>query len=102
MIKVTLKAEIFIQLACEQENKKYCFLSVLAGGCSGFKYSVLFTDTVIKDSTLIKSNILVDNYSISLLGDCIINLKEELGFKQLTFENPIAKSSCSCGKSFAV
>ena len=102
MIKVSIKAKIFIQGALEAQNKKYCFLSVLSGGCSGLQYNIVFTDTIIKDSTFVSDNFLVDNYSIELLGDCVINLIDELGRKQLSIENPTAKSSCFCGKSFSV
>ena len=102
MIKVTTKAKIFIQGALEAQNKKYCFLSVLSGGCNGFQYNITFTDVIIKDSTLVAENLLVDNYSMELLGDCVINFIDELGRKQLSIENPTAKTSCSCGKSFSV
>ena len=102
MIKVTIKAKIFIQGALEAQNKKYCFLSVLSGGCSGLQYNIVFTDNIIKDSSFISENLLVDNYSMELLGDCEINLIDELGRKQLSIENPTVKSSCSCGKSFSV
>ena len=102
MITTTLKAKIFIQDALSKQNKQFCFLSVLSGGCNGFQYQILFVDKILKNSTQIDSNLLIDDYSAELLGECTIDLQDELGFKKLIIVNPNAKTSCSCGSSFSV
>ena len=102
MISVTLKAKIFIQGALEAQNKKYCFLSVLSGGCNGLQYNILFVDSLVAKSSLVSDNLLIDDYSIELLGNCKIDLQDEVGFKKLIIVNPDAKSSCSCGSSFSI
>jgi iron-sulfur cluster insertion protein len=102
MITVSIKARIFIQSALEDQAKKYCFLSILSGGCNGLQYSIEFIDKIINNSTLVLDNLLIDDYSIEMLGNCKIDLQDELGYKKLVFINPDAKSSCSCGSSFSL
>lgn len=102
-MKVTLKAQIFLSGILEQTNKKICLVSVLAGGCSGMQYSMLFLDNLPDyDTTQISNGIYVDNLSLPLLQNCIIDLEEKIGSKRIIVTNSSAKSSCSCGSSFSI
>lgn len=103
MIKVTLKAKIFIQSALEAENKSFCLLSVLSGGCGGMQYSILLINELPTYKTIqITPTLYVDDMSYELLTDCTIDLQDDLGSKKLVVVNPLAKTSCSCGSSFSI
>ncbi len=102
-MKVSFKAQIFLTTKLQADNKKYCLLSVLAGGCNGMQYSILFADKLPEYEMLeIGSNIFVDSLSMIYLDGCNLELDEKLGFKRIVVKNPAAKSSCSCGSSFSV
>jgi iron-sulfur cluster insertion protein len=102
-MRASLKAQIFITGQLQGANKKYCLLSVLAGGCSGMQYSVLFADELPKyEIQEIASNIYVDCSSLTYLENCILDLEETSGSKKIVIKNPDAKSSCSCGSSFSI
>lgn len=97
-----MKAQIFLSGVLEQTGKKICLVSVLAGGCSGMQYNILFTEELPKyEVTQIGAGIYVDNLSLTLLQDCSLELEEQLGSKRIFVKNPSAKSSCSCGSSFS-
>ncbi len=102
-MKVSLKAQIFLTSGLEAENKKYCLLSVLSGGCNGMQYSILFVDELPKYEMVgLTDNIFVDTLSLQYLENSSIELEEKLGSKRIVVKNPDAVSSCSCGSSFSV
>lgn len=78
---------------------------VQGGGCSGFSYTLKFSEGALKDDKIIESNgvaIHVDKKSyLYLIGTQIDFVEENLqtGFK---FVNPNAKRTCGCGESFSV
>ena len=57
MITVSIKARIFIQSALEDQAKKYCFLSILSGGCNGLQYSIEFIDKIITNNSIYHINV---------------------------------------------
>lgn len=102
-MKVSIKAQIFLTSKLQADNKRYCLLSVLAGGCNGMQYSIIFVNELPKYETIeIGTNIYVDSLSLTYLEGCTLALDEKLGFKRIVVNNPAAKSSCSCGSSFSV
>ncbi|MCE2809446.1 MAG: iron-sulfur cluster assembly accessory protein [Planctomycetaceae bacterium] len=64
-------------------------VGVVAGGCSGFEYSMNFGISVVVDK---KSALLLDGTTLDWYSSL-----ERSGF---TFNNPNAVKSCGCGKSF--
>ena len=102
-MRVTLKAQIFLSASLQSTNKKHCLISVLAGGCNGMQYSMLFIDELPEyEVSVLAPNIYVDALSLSYLEGCKVELEETLGSKKIVINNPAAKSSCSCGSSFSV
>ncbi|WP_025038639.1 HesB/IscA family protein [Bradyrhizobium sp. DOA9] len=78
-------------------------VSVEAGGCAGFKYMMGLAaehnpgDTVVERSGV---KIFVDSESQEHLNGTTIDLVLTPDGSGFTFDNPNAKSRCSCGSSF--
>ncbi len=78
-------------------------IKVEAGGCAGYKYMLGLVNEADADDTVIERNgvsVFVDNQSHEYLAGTTIDFVVALEGSGFTFENPNAKSSCSCGKSF--
>lgn len=79
-------------------------ITVESGGCAGFKYIMGLANETKSDDTVIERDgikLFVDNDSHKYLAGTTIDFvlaQEGSGF---TFDNPNAKASCSCGKSFS-
>jgi len=78
-------------------------IMVEAGGCAGYKYMMGLVSEAEPDDTVIERDgvkLFVDTKSHELLAGTTIDFVVALEGSGFTFENPNAKSSCSCGKSF--
>jgi len=78
-------------------------IKVESGGCAGFKYQMgLVTDADPADVLVEQSGVkvYVDIDSIAHLDGTTVDFVIGLEGSGFAFENPQAKSSCSCGKSF--
>jgi iron-sulfur cluster assembly protein len=79
-------------------------VGVVAGGCSGFEYSLNFDDTFDsgKDTRFEQNgfSVVVDKKSALLLDGTTLGWFSSLERQGFTFENPNAVKSCGCGKSF--
>lgn len=78
-------------------------IAVEAGGCAGFKYLMGLVNEAdpsdhVFDTSGVK--IFVEENSLAHLDGTKIDFVIGLEGSGFTFENPQAKSSCSCGKSF--
>lgn len=103
MLKVTLKAKIFIQDALDKEDKRFCLLSVISGGCSGLRYNIVFINELPEYEVIyVDDNIIIDTLSAEILQTCKIDLHDELGYRKIAILNTQAVSSCSCGDSFSI
>ncbi len=74
------------------------------GGCSGMKYSMTF-DIFRDGDTVAEKNgmkVFVDNISIDYLDGAVIDFSEDLSSGGFKIQNPQARQSCGCGKSFEV
>jgi len=78
-------------------------IMVETGGCAGYKYMMGLVNEAEPDDTVIERDgvrVFVDMKSHELLAGTTIDFVVALEGSGFTFENPNAKSSCSCGKSF--
>ncbi|MDZ5649898.1 MULTISPECIES: HesB/IscA family protein [Nitrospirillum] len=78
-------------------------ISVDAGGCAGYKYSMGLTGAAEPEDTVIDHDgvkVFVDTKSHELLDGTTIDFVVALEGSGFTFDNPNAKSACGCGKSF--
>ncbi|MGH7584304.1 MAG: HesB/IscA family protein [Gemmatimonadales bacterium] len=80
-------------------------ISVLPGGCSGFKYSLNLEDKVGDDDMSAEINgirVFVDPFSAQYLSGVTIDYVTSMQGSGFTFENPNATGGCGCGSSFTV
>ncbi len=108
MITVSPKAKDYIsQLMNEQhaDAKTFVRVGVKSGGCSGLEYKMDF-DTEEKEGDQIFEDkgikVVVDMKSLLYLYGTELDYTGGLNGKGLTFNNPNASRTCSCGESFSV
>jgi iron-sulfur cluster insertion protein len=90
-----------------QENLPEAFLrlAVSGGGCSGFQYGFSFDDARHDDDAAFERDgvtLVIDTTSLELVDGSEIDFVEDLMGASFQVRNPIASSSCGCGKSFAI
>jgi iron-sulfur cluster assembly accessory protein len=106
---VTESAQKQIANLLEKNPGKWAVsLSVIGGGCAGFKYDWGFLDSaeqLQKDDVLEEwagGRFVVDSISIVYLAGTVIDWREEVFGSQFEIINPQASSGCGCGESFGV
>ena len=101
-IKITEEAINQVnQLVSTKEPGTYFRISVLGGGCSGFKYDFSFDSNINQEDEKIK-NIIIDKASLEILRGAEIDFASELMGTSFKISNPKTKSSCGCGISFSI
>lgn len=79
-------------------------VSVLPGGCSGFKYSLNIEDQPVEDDIILEIGqirMFVDGFSLPYLSGVKIDYVSSMQGSGFTFENPNATGGCGCGSSFS-
>lgn len=80
-------------------------VSVLPGGCSGFKYGLNIEEGPSDDDLVLDVKgvrVFVDSFSAQYLNGVTIGYHSSMTASGFTFENPNASGGCGCGSSFAV
>ena len=78
-------------------------VSVLPGGCSGFKYSLNIEERALDDDMTMDVGgvrIFVDGFSAQYLAGVTIDYVTSMQGSGFTFSNPNATGGCGCGTSF--
>jgi iron-sulfur cluster assembly accessory protein len=78
-------------------------VSVLPGGCSGFKYSLNIEERPLDDDLVHEINgvrVFVDGFSAQYLAGVTIDYVSSMQGSGFTFNNPNATGGCGCGSSF--
>ena len=78
-------------------------ISVLPGGCSGFKYSLNIEEKSLDDDLVLEVNtvrLFVDGFSAQYLVGITIDYVSSMQGSGFTFNNPNATGGCGCGSSF--
>ncbi len=78
-------------------------VSVLPGGCSGFKYSLNIEERALEDDAVIEISgvrVFVDGFSMQYLSGVTIDYTSSMQGSGFTFGNPNATGGCGCGSSF--
>ena len=91
MLTITESAKEYLRKAIEDTGKKYAYLGVNGGGCSGFT-----------EGTLIEDILVLDKFAEMYVVGCTIDYIKEFGGSYLKVVNPNATAQCGCGESFAV
>ena len=89
------------ELVASKKPGTYFRISVLGGGCSGFKYDFSFDNKIDKEDEKL-NNILIDKASIKILKGSEVDFVSELMGNSFKISNPQTKSSCGCGISFSI
>ena len=101
MLTLTDSAKEYLTQTTESERKRFAYLSVLGGGCSGFQYKWDLIDDE-KDGILIDDILIVDKIAEMFVLGCTVDYVREFGGSYLKVINPNAKAQCGCGESFAI
>lgn len=108
MITVSASAkEYIVNLMAQEKSEEGTFVrvGVKGGGCSGLEYKLSFDkeskagDEIFEDKGI---KIVVDMKSLLYLYGTELDYSGGLNGKGLTFNNPNATRTCSCGESFSV
>jgi iron-sulfur cluster assembly protein len=78
-------------------------VSVLPGGCSGFKYSLNVEERPLEDDMVAEVNgvrVFLDGFSAQYLTGVTIDYVSSMQGSGFTFSNPNATGGCGCGSSF--
>jgi len=89
----------------EAENSEYFRISVLPGGCSGFKYNFNIIDNPEEDDVVVEQEnglkIVIAPFSSSYLNGTLVHYVIDMMGSGFTFKNPNATAKCGCGSSFS-
>lgn len=78
-------------------------VSVLPGGCSGFKYSLNIEEQALEDDFVVPVGgvrVFVDGFSLQYLNGITVDYVSSMQGSGFTFTNPNATGGCGCGSSF--
>jgi len=79
-------------------------VSVMPGGCSGFKYGLVIEDKSADDDIIVENDgfkVFVDPFSAQYLSGTIIDYVSSMQGSGFTFKNPNSTGGCGCGSSFS-
>lgn len=85
------------------ENQgKFLRVFVEQGGCSGLQYSMVFDEKRPDDfvTETHEVSVLVDSFSAKYLRGTVVDFSDALTGGGFKLNNPNARQSCGCGKSF--
>ena len=104
MLTLTPKAAEKIQAFFKNEESakgKSLRIKLQPSGCAGFEYALAFDEKTAEDAVLPQSgfDVVVDNKSLSLLENAVIDYGEDATSSGFKIKNPMEKGSCGCGKS---
>jgi len=109
LFEITDQAKKQMEKLLEKNPGKFAVsLSVLGGGCAGFKYEWGFVDSEsdVKDGDHLEDwntgRFVVDDTSMLYVAGTKIDWIEETFGSQFEISNPNSTSACGCGESFAV
>jgi iron-sulfur cluster insertion protein len=101
MITLTENAKNYLSTTTKAHDKKYAYLAVNGGGCSGLQYEGDMTQELEK-GTLVENRLVLDRTAEMFVIGCTVDYVKEFGGSYLKVINPNATAQCGCGESFAV
>lgn len=105
MIQLTDSAVTAVRTAISNAGQEVEGLRIMveAGGCAGLKYVMGLVNEIDPNDHVFDTDgvkLFVEEGSLAYLAGAKIDFVIGLEGSGFTFDNPQAKSSCSCGKSF--
>lgn len=94
--------EVKALLAKPENTGKILRVYIEEGGCSGMQYSMTFDEERVDDLSFEQHGVLlvVDPFSADYLRGTVMDYNDSLTNGGWKLNNPNAKQSCGCGKSF--
>ncbi len=87
------------------EKDQMLRVGIQGGGCSGFSYTLVFSDKfneeVDKKQVQHGVTIVIDRKSDLYLDGTTLDFYKDIDKRGFTFSNPQAVKSCGCGSSFS-
>jgi iron-sulfur cluster assembly accessory protein len=101
-MQVTETAAAKVEELLQEEGKPEVVLRVGAqpGGCCGFQYSMLLTDSVSDQDHTEEHygvRVVIDKDSAPLLSEATIDFDDSLERSGFAIENPLGGGGCNCG-----
>ncbi|MBG1231623.1 iron-sulfur cluster insertion protein ErpA [Aestuariivirga litoralis] len=98
-------AKRIVEVATKNHQAASLRVAVNGGGCSGFQYEFSISDARENDDVVIErdgATLLVDSISLVHMAGSTVDFVDDLMGQSFRIANPLAKSSCGCGTSFAL
>jgi iron-sulfur cluster assembly protein len=105
MINLTQSAVNAVRMAMDGAKNPIEGLRIMveSGGCAGLKYKMGLVSATEEGDLAVESNgvkVFIESNSIAYLDGTTVDFVIGMEGSGFVFDNPHAKSSCSCGKSF--
>ena len=86
----------------DEGRDKVLRVCVESGGCSGMQYAMTFDGKKPDDHVFSQHGVyvVIDSKSLDFLKGSVIDYSDSIQGSGFRIQNPNAKSSCGCGKSF--
>ena len=78
MITLTENAKNYLSTTTKAHDKKYAYLAVNGGGCSGFQYEWNMTDD-LENGTLVENILVLDKTAEMFVIGCTVDYVKEFG-----------------------
>jgi len=106
VLHVTVAAARRVSNLAAKENRPDALLrlTVMGGGCAGFRYGFAFDESIEDDDVVFENagaRVVTDHASLELLNGATLDYVEDLAGSAFQILNPNAQSSCGCGNSFS-
>ena len=98
-------AKRILEIAAKSQQPATLRIAVNGGGCSGFQYDFSLSDAREADDVAVEKDgatLLVDSISLVHMAGSEVDFVDDLMGQSFKVNNPLAKSSCGCGTSFAL
>lgn len=104
-IKFSESALTEMKSFAEKEATDYFRISVMPGGCSGFKYDFSLIDNPEEDDIVVEQSngvkAVIDPFSVAYLDGVLVDYVSSMMGSGFKFDNPNATGGCGCGTSFS-
>ena len=104
IVNITPAAMEYLQKSIAEDNSVGIRVDIVPGGCSGMTYEVNFVKEINAADVVQHENgfdVFIAPKAVMFINGMLLDFVKNPMGSNLIFENPNAKSKCSCGKSFS-
>ena len=102
MFTATQEAKVQVATILDSNPGKVFRVSILGGGCNGFKYDFTLTEREDDDVVVAENGehaIVTDTISSMYLDGAELHFKDDIFSKVFEIRNPNVQTTCGCGAS---